>query len=740
MNKTVYLLGAGISVEAPASMPAALGLVKQIVQQITPHAAVRRKLLSLFDPARPDAAHRSDFLRFETFMEVLKEHADPELTVLDFLRELHHPNALHLTLAREAIRGATLITTNFDSFLEDAIRLLGHEPCTICEEKEFKDWRKHVPAGHVPVFKIHGSVERWRGSRSRSAKRSVIATIASLTHSGVGMRLPKHKEAFLHETLDGARLIVAGYSAADELDVVPSLTVSHPAAVTWLEFDPHQAKPKDETAATMRAVSATDAGERSGKEQLFAAWHLILGRRFRHLRVHTGNYLAAIHGIPRAPLHPEPDMATEVVLARHLWSWKRLLQHPADRANIIGEIFFRLGHYRSTAKWFKRGLKQARGDAQREPMLTLFLARVSMERAKHAEAMRLLKSLPLAVIRKQPLGRQARYWHHLGVAHYKLRRFRHALSCYARALQIAEALDDKGMQATIVHDEGIIWQERGCYDRAAQCFADSIPLSRMAGDARHIAWSQFHLATVSFMNADFAQARSAMESALAQAKVLNDLSHVSNCGHGLALIEFQEGRLAEAARRTRSCIHLGSAVGQREWTGMDWEHLAVCFWEAGRIERAEKCFKVAERALKAVHDDDTLSEVYAYWSEMLQGLGREKEARAKASWSLSLAEKSKLPEFLSRSLFIFGVTEYLEGKQATGRRLMKRGLRLGAKTPVIALDLVFSASRLGLAHRNQGLLTLPLLQWARGIYEALSNGARLQVLSRSVQAWGNETQ
>lgn len=737
-QRTVYLLGAGISVEAPASMPAALGFVKQIVHQITPHATVRRKLLNLFDASRSDAVNRSDFLRFETFMEVLQEHADPELSVLNFLRETHHPNTLHLMLAREAILGAVLITTNFDSFLEDAIRLLDSEPCTICEEREFKDWQKRVPKGHVPVFKIHGSVQRWQNGRTADAHASVIATIASLTNSSRRMRLPKHKEVFLHEMLNAARLVVAGYSAADELDVVPSLADCMPSQVDWLEFDPHQLSPLDTTADTMTHISSIYATTRTGKESLFQTWYSLLGQSFRHLRVHTGHHLATCLGAPPIPtVQPFTSLPTPVILNRHLKQWRHRLAHPTERTIIIGEVFFRLGHYRSALHWFTRGLRLSSGDMEREPMLTLFVARVLIERADYQKAMKMLKALSRAVLRRQPPARQVRYWHYLGFAHYKLRSFRLALLYYHHAQRMAVEWNMLKMRGTIIHDEGIIWQERGDYDRASQCFVKSIKLSNSAGDARHVAWSEFHLATVAFMNANLAKARHSMEAALAHARVLNDLSHASNCGHGLALIELQEGRLVDAARRCRTCISLSIAAGQREWTGMDWELLGICFWEAGRYERAVKCFKVANRALKAVRDSETMSELLACWSEMLMEQGRWKEARTKALLSLALAQKSNLPEFLARALFIAGASLCRTGVTNEGRRQMTRAFRLAAQVPVIALDLVFASVRLGLARKSSGIVDLSQLRWGLAIYRRVNNISRHAAISRAISEWSS---
>ena len=136
-KQRVFLVGAGISIPPPASVPAAGPLVGKIVELLAPTPSIAQEVQTLFAPKILKLGGRASPLRFEQMIETIQETVDESLSVFDFLRALREPNEMHLILADLACRGDVVFTTNFDCFLEEAVLRNNREPRTIAAEKQF---------------------------------------------------------------------------------------------------------------------------------------------------------------------------------------------------------------------------------------------------------------------------------------------------------------------------------------------------------------------------------------------------------------------------------------------------------------------------------------------------------------------------------------------------------------------------------------------------------------------------
>ncbi|MFX0076916.1 MAG: hypothetical protein ACFE96_15835, partial [Candidatus Hermodarchaeota archaeon] len=103
-----FLVGAGVSMDAPTSMPSAVKIVRSLLNLCAPAEEVEA-LLSL------------DKLRFELVVEKIQDEFDPDLKFLDYLEEVTKPNAIHMFLGNAIVRGNYVVTTNFDYLIEQAL-------------------------------------------------------------------------------------------------------------------------------------------------------------------------------------------------------------------------------------------------------------------------------------------------------------------------------------------------------------------------------------------------------------------------------------------------------------------------------------------------------------------------------------------------------------------------------------------------------------------------------------------
>jgi tetratricopeptide (TPR) repeat protein len=224
-SEVVVLAGAGISVEEPSGIPAAWGLLDALLKWAAPTGRARGELTGRMAPGSDFNPYR--FLRFEGFIQAVAE-IDPNIFYyLESTEAFGGPNANHRLLAEMALRGATIITTNFDTRIEQAV---GNRYLSTFVLSP----KRRVPTASDRLIKIHGSFP-WRRGRNVTPR----ATLTQIGKMGLGFEhFPEFRDWFRKATV-GKHLVVVGYSASDSFDAVPLIeSCSEASTVTWFSYRP----------------------------------------------------------------------------------------------------------------------------------------------------------------------------------------------------------------------------------------------------------------------------------------------------------------------------------------------------------------------------------------------------------------------------------------------------------------------------------------------------------------------
>lgn len=222
------LVGAGVSVDA--GLPVAYGLFDEVVRCLVRRRWAAEELMRLARSPRRHMRDEHDFIRFETLLLWVGRIFDPRLELFAFLDEFTLPAELHHRLAHASGRGLRLVTVNFDDLLERALAEQGFRALTV-------DVQQALPqdASGSPVYKLHGTRLRHTDGRTTVEGRPLLATTQVIAATNPGTFLNGGAAKMLSELVDGRTLLVAGYSASDDLDVVPTLAASRPARVVWVD-------------------------------------------------------------------------------------------------------------------------------------------------------------------------------------------------------------------------------------------------------------------------------------------------------------------------------------------------------------------------------------------------------------------------------------------------------------------------------------------------------------------------
>ncbi|MBN1216782.1 MAG: tetratricopeptide repeat protein [Candidatus Lokiarchaeota archaeon] len=219
-EKITFLVGAGCSVDPPSCLPAGREMIEEIVNFICAPSEIQN-ILKLKD------------LRFEQLVEIMRKTIDKDLKIIDFYGECKSSNLQHIFLADMIKKGHFVLTTNFDSLIENALQQLGVPNDEILPVITKTDFKKYIDPndlyqkGKKTIYKIHGSPKNIINPE-KNTKKSLIATIQAFGKNKEGLNLfqlyPFQKNLFINAT-ERRSLVIIGYSGMDDFDIIPTLLV-----------------------------------------------------------------------------------------------------------------------------------------------------------------------------------------------------------------------------------------------------------------------------------------------------------------------------------------------------------------------------------------------------------------------------------------------------------------------------------------------------------------------------------
>lgn len=147
--------GAGISISAPSSSPSWWTLMSNVLEET--FNAVPEEHQKIAKKLRTSDNHRNPEEIMETYYFVLQK----KLFSLFKLLNEGEPNANHRIIAKMVKHGKlrSILTTNFDEFIERALDAEGIAYRVICTSEEFQEYKNSGYSGFT-ILKIHGTVSR----------------------------------------------------------------------------------------------------------------------------------------------------------------------------------------------------------------------------------------------------------------------------------------------------------------------------------------------------------------------------------------------------------------------------------------------------------------------------------------------------------------------------------------------------------------------------------------------------
>ena len=220
-NNVLFLCGAGISLDYPTSLPT----VNKFIYDILKECGISDKTINVvfeqFDKTN---------YRFESLVDEIRKTCDANL-VLTKIFDSSTFNKTHHFLSLMLKNGASIITTNFDTCIENACIFENYEINNrfVYNDIDLTNIEKPMTSA---LIKIHGS----QPLKEEGASELVV-TIKALAKTEKAFKALPNWRNYLLNLISNKTVVVMGYSCSDDFDIVPLLAESNPQKVIWINFD-----------------------------------------------------------------------------------------------------------------------------------------------------------------------------------------------------------------------------------------------------------------------------------------------------------------------------------------------------------------------------------------------------------------------------------------------------------------------------------------------------------------------
>lgn len=615
-DKYTILVGAGISLDAPANFPIASKIMNAIIDGISPSDDIATLLKKLKvredgDYAGMDKRYRltGDFIRFEMLIDVISKF-DHDLNVLDAICSYKIPNLNHYNLAKLAILGNYIITPNFDDLIERAIINLGYSPVTICTDEDFGSYvlySEQNDSNVIPVFKLHGSFYKYTGNKSEKyiVKETLQASLTSILSNNEKLSLSKPKYQLLKDIIKNTKaLIVAGYSGSDDFDIVPVLKELVPYNLIWIDHNDNT----NTQNVIEHEIELILEGAQNGKGQLISLLYTCDKNVIKLYKTHTGTYLKVLGGITCLPKMDISNEASHVSFEEHIQKWSGSFSDEQKNL-LVGNLYFRLSLINESMELYQSISSTSEYYIDAITNICSCLTQLN----KFNEAL----DLANWILSKGPIKEEYRYLKILekiaycksNITHYIQSEQNGIEDLFINIINILVKCGYDDILKDAYNDYALYLRTYRDAMSAMTFYEKGLSLSMKLGDLRHQGFIMNNMATLRYDMGDFEEAEKLALDAYKNGDLYGDFRNHGVLENLLANISFIKGDLNNTIRYCDLSIGRDILLGNETDSNVNFLLKGQALFEQGDFEEAETCFNQADSLFEKASSQDFLYEL-----------------------------------------------------------------------------------------------------------------------------------
>ena len=466
----VYLVGAGISCPAPVNIPTVLQFYDAVIDHCADGVEEVRRCQEMI-------RHRGKFPRFEVFVDSLHRLLDLQLEIAE-LYNVTGFNVIHDFLSKRAHEGAAIITTNFDSCIENAAA--SSLDCVSFDGTDLSTVNQ--PTSSV-IVKVHGT------ARGGDNSRPLSITIRAIARSARGFRQVPNWRKYLLRLLEGRSLIVMGYSGSDDFDITPILHEASPKLIRWVQHSPSDITFRRVEGEVPKLVSLI--AKRTPVESVVGDVAALLSRQKYKCRDGTRRdaityYLRALASDKFRKTALLSLVFGEFGLHDEVLRLSKTINSP-QHAVILGKSLLRLGRYQECYELSERWTEQEIPLTLRSDLYVFCSASAAYLGNSSGAAQFAEKALECATKAGDSYDR-ARILNHLAAVRFSASEYAEAGNLYRESLSEQRKAPNLEAEATAYWGLADVLAVKGQHDSAIGKYAQALELFEALSQEANIAW------------------------------------------------------------------------------------------------------------------------------------------------------------------------------------------------------------------------------------------------------------
>jgi len=598
-----FLVGAGISMDPPTSMPSAWEIVRGLLELFAPSEEINN-LLSL------------KMLRFELVVEKIKNEFDEDLKFFDYLEYVTEPNLIHLFLANIITRGNYVVTTNFDYMIERALLLVldkqwHKEIIPIITKEDFifyQDPENLVKSGMYPLYKIHGS--KYNIITGTNTQESLITTISALgkgREEGETFAIEPFKKPTVYNLMNDRTLVVLGYSGSDDFDIGPTLReLPFLNRIIWIEHyqgnDIKISKIKPDEILKSR-LDSSQLHNLLREISLTGNFDVIL------IRANTHNFIKENLWkifLPYTPIN-RVNLDEPATNVPKFSEWIKSLFKDISlvkKYRLATQLFYSLKDVEATKRCSEKGfsLSDEANDLASKSYFLNFLGMINQITGNYENAIKYYEeALQIDETLKEDVSKSTDL-NNIGSIYLTLGRYNEAYENYSRALGIANKLGDLSGKASCKNNIGRVLEIQGELDIALENYKEALKIYEDIGYLNNKAAMLNNIGMIYAVRKEYGLAVKNYEEALKISDLLGDLYGKLILLNNIGRVNDENQNYTNALEKYNEAVYISEQLG-------DISKKAGCFNNIGSVYLAQgQPRKALEKYKEALNIEERLGD------------------------------------------------------------------------------------------------------------------------------------